>query len=89
MRAGSVTIGFSFWRTTGSGSVSMMVLPYDFDILRPSVPGSLGAGVSSDLRLGENLAALAAVEPIKPPRDFPRQFDVRDLVFADRDKSAL
>src|SRR5712691_2180492 len=46
-RAGSVTIVFSFCRTTGSASVSMMVLPYDFDILRPSVPGSLAAGVSS------------------------------------------
>src|SRR5260370_25211962 len=45
-RAGSVTIVFSLSRTTGSGSVSMMVLPYDFDILRPSVPASLGAGVT-------------------------------------------
>ena len=45
-RAGSVTIVLSFCRTTGSGSVSMIVLPYDFDILRPSVPGNLAAGVS-------------------------------------------
>jgi len=35
------------------GSVSMMVLPYDFDIFRPSVPGSLGAGVSNTFRLGK------------------------------------
>src|SRR5580693_7120458 len=46
MRAGSVTIVFSFCRTTGSGSVSMIVFPYDFDIFRPSVPGNFGVGVS-------------------------------------------
>src|SRR6266478_2675265 len=45
-RAGSVTIVFNFWRTTGSGSVSRTVFLYDFDILRPSVPGSFAAGVS-------------------------------------------
>ena len=52
-RAGSVTMVFSFCRTTGSGSVSRMVLPYDFDILRPSVPGSFGAGVSSGCGSGK------------------------------------
>src|ERR1039458_858249 len=46
-RAGSVTIVFSFCRTTGSGSVNITVFPYDFDILRPSVPGNFAAGVSS------------------------------------------
>src|ERR1035437_3199697 len=46
-RAGSVTMVFSFCRTTDSGSVSSTVFPYDFDILRPSVPGSFAAGVSS------------------------------------------
>src|SRR5271169_1810933 len=46
-RAGSVTMVFNFCRTTGSGSVSRIVLPYDLDILRPSVPGSLGVGVSN------------------------------------------
>src|SRR5579862_2839839 len=52
-RAGSVTMVLSFCRTTGSGSVSRMVLPYDFDILRPSVPGSLAAGVSSGCGSGK------------------------------------
>ena len=52
-RAGSVTIVFSFWRTTGSGSVSITVFPYDFDILRPSVPGNFAAGVSRDCGSGK------------------------------------
>src|ERR1019366_3058435 len=39
MRAGSVTIVFSFWRKEASGSLNRMVLPYDFDILRPSEIG--------------------------------------------------
>src|SRR5258707_10964066 len=57
-RAGSVTIVLSFCRTTGSGSVSIIVLPYDFDILRPSVPGSLGTGVSRDCGSGQTSLAL-------------------------------
>src|SRR5581483_7577967 len=56
-RAGSVTMVFSFCRTTGSGSASMMVFPYDFDILRPSVPGSLAAGVSKLCGSGKTLFA--------------------------------
>jgi len=47
-RAGSVTMVFSFCRSTGSGSVSKIVFPYDFDILRPSVPGNFAAGVRRD-----------------------------------------
>src|SRR5271165_7148306 len=47
MRAGSVTMVFNFARRDVSGSLNKIVLPYDFDILRPSVPGSLAAGVSS------------------------------------------
>src|SRR5450432_3285801 len=46
MRAGSVTMVFNLARSDASGSLSKMVLPYDFDIFRPSVPGSLAAGVS-------------------------------------------
>ena len=61
-RAGSVTMVFSFCRTTGSGSVSRMVLPYDFDILRPSVPGSLGAGVSKGCGSGKTSCPLAGLE---------------------------
>src|SRR5215475_5462817 len=57
-RAGSVTIVFNFWRTTGSGSVSNTVLPYDFDILRPSVPGNLAAGVSSGCGSGNTVVRL-------------------------------
>src|SRR5262249_60938169 len=57
-RAGSVTIVFNFWRTTGSGSVSMIVFPYDFDILRPSVPGNLAAGVSSGYGSGNTVVRL-------------------------------
>src|ERR1019366_51790 len=49
MRAGSVTMVFNLARNDASGSLSRMVLPYDFDILRPSVPGSLAAGVRSGL----------------------------------------
>src|SRR5947209_5315318 len=57
-RAGSVTIVFSFCRTTGSGSVSMIVFPYDFDIFRPSVPGSLAAGVNRGCGSGNTVARL-------------------------------
>src|SRR5208283_1080091 len=53
IRAGSVTMVLSFCRTEASGSLSRMVLLYDFDILRPSVPGSLAAGVSSGCGSGK------------------------------------
>src|SRR6185312_6819712 len=46
-RAGSVTIVFSFCLTTASGSLIRIEFPYDFDILRPSVPGNLGDGVNN------------------------------------------
>src|SRR5687768_1542415 len=45
-RAGSVTIGRTFWRMTSGESASSMSLPYDFDIFRPSVPGTFGISVS-------------------------------------------
>src|SRR5262249_55559718 len=53
-RAGSVTIGFSFWRTTSGGSFRKIALLYDFDILRPSVPGTRGVGVSRVLGSGNS-----------------------------------
>ena len=56
-RAGSVTIVFNFCRTTGSGSVSITVFPYDFDIFRPSVPGNFAAGVSSACGSGKTKSA--------------------------------
>ncbi len=77
---------FNFCRTTGSGSVSRMVLPYDFDILRPSVPGNLAAGVSSGCGSGKRSITFAVVKLIEPPRDFPRQLHVRYLVFAHRNE---
>ena len=46
LRAGSVTIGRILARMTSGGSASSMSLPYDLDILRPSVPGTLGISVS-------------------------------------------
>ena len=46
LRAGSVIIGRTLARTTSGGSASSMSLPYDFDILRPSVPGTFGISVS-------------------------------------------
>ena len=58
MRAGSVTMVFSFARSDASGSLNRIVLPYDFDILRPSVPGSLAAGVSSGFGSGKTNFAL-------------------------------
>src|SRR5262249_29727109 len=46
LRAGSVTIRRMLARITSDGSASSMSLPYDFDILRPSVPGTFGISVS-------------------------------------------
>ena len=61
----------------------MMVLPYDFDILRPSVPGSLAAGVSSGCGSGKtNVASLHCIENVEASRNLARQLDVRYLVFA-------
>ena len=46
LRAGSVIIGRTLARIVSGESASSMSLPYDFDILRPSVPGTLGISVS-------------------------------------------
>ena len=63
MRAGSVTIVFNFCRNDASGSLSRMVLPYDFDILRPSVPGSFGDGVSSGFGSGKTISRRRSRSP--------------------------
>ena len=86
MRAGSVTMVFSFCRTTGSGSLSRIVLPYDFDILRPSVPGNFGSRCQQRLRLGKDeltmwianaFLHLARIELVEPPGHLARQLNVR------------
>src|SRR2546428_329823 len=46
LRAGSVIMGRTLARIVSGGSASSMSLPYDLDILRPSVPGTLGISVS-------------------------------------------
>ena len=88
----------SFCRSDASGSLSRMVLPYDFDILRPSVPGSFAAGVSSGCgsgkttsRCGSRLpgSQLARIELVEAARHLARQLDVRHLVFAHRHKVCL
>ncbi len=66
-----------------------MVLPYDFDIFRPSVPGSLAAGVSSGCGSGKTYDAFAGIKHVEAARDFASQFDVRNLVFAHRNEVAL
>ena len=45
LRAGSVTITLVLARMSASDSESVMALPYDLDILRPSRPGMRGVGV--------------------------------------------
>ena len=46
LRAGSVTMGLTLAAIASGVSDRKMALPSDFDILRPSVPGTLGISVS-------------------------------------------
>ena len=55
-------------------------MPYDFDILRPSVPGMRLASVSSVFGSGKT----GAVEVVEAAHDLARQLDVRRLVLAHR-----
>src|SRR3954452_10556670 len=59
-RAGSVTIVFSFERISASGSLNIIALPYDFDILRPSVPGNFGMEVNNGCGSGNTYSRLPA-----------------------------
>ncbi len=45
-RCGSVNICMHFWRISSGGSERLIALPYDFDIFRPSIPGTFAAGVN-------------------------------------------
>ena len=82
---GSVTMGFSFWRTTSGVSFRKIALPYDFDILRPSVPGMRGAAVSRVFGSGNT----GAVEVVEAAHDLAGQLDVRRLVLAHRHRVGL
>src|SRR5215470_1429957 len=46
LRAGSVTMGFTFAVISSEVSERRIAFPSDFDILRPSVPGTFGISVS-------------------------------------------
>src|ERR1019366_9628357 len=77
MRAGSVTMVFNLARNDASGSLSRMVLPYDFDILRPSVPGSLAAGVSRGF--GSGKTSLELIIGGRPSRTILEPNAIRSL----------
>ena len=47
MRFGSVNIVITSARISSALAVRPIVLPYDFDIFRPSSPGTFGVSVSS------------------------------------------
>src|SRR3954471_1970500 len=72
-RAGSVTMVFSLARMLSGRSLSWMVLLYDFDILRPSVPGSLGDDVSRFCGSGKTYEfSAASCETPAPESDASR-----------------
>ena len=47
MRLGSVNIVITSARISSALAVNGMVFPYDFDILRPSSPGTFGVSVNN------------------------------------------
>jgi hypothetical protein len=52
-RLGSVNIVLTSERISSADAVSAMVLPYDFDIFRPSSPGTFGVAVNSGCGSGK------------------------------------
>ena len=53
IRLGSVNMVMTSARISSAGALSGMVLPYDFDIFRPSSPGTFGVAVKSGCGSGK------------------------------------
>ena len=53
MRLGSVNMVMTSARISSAPAVRGIVFPYDFDILRPSSPGTVGVAVNSGCGSGK------------------------------------